>query len=366
MGGPGETRPTAPTRSRGCRRRAVQRSACGTKAPGMQKPLPAAVVVARGVPGPRPYLWPTSLPTEPPPRAGSSGLSPCGSSGAEAPAAGAPPGPALPSDGERGSLARAILRERTAAAAAAAGGGSYHRSTTPRPPRAAAAVELPGVGGLGSWGEAPPLQAGERRRGGRPGRPRFNTLLHPRRPGVPRMPLGEGGLRARGCLGPPYNGRSSNNHDTQGLEGREGEWCGDSWWLLATHLCRQDCWRGREPLGLGHVPDQPPVGPADPGGAQDLLTAQPQPGWVSPPLLPSGTLPSVGPPPTDTRGPTFPPCLPAKLPGSPPGSVSARGPRLGPCFVDAGRLWDGPCPARCTQTPARGADFCLFCTKWGN
>ena len=37
----------------------------------------------RGPPGARPYLWPTSLPTEPPPRAGSSGLSPCGSSGAE-------------------------------------------------------------------------------------------------------------------------------------------------------------------------------------------------------------------------------------------------------------------------------------------
>lgn len=110
-----------------------------------------------GAPRPRPYLWPTSLPTEPPPRAGSSGLSPCGSSGAEAPA-GAPPGPALLSDGERGSLARAILRERTAAAAAAAAGAERALPSpraAPCAPRAAAAVERPrGAGKLGG-GRAP-------------------------------------------------------------------------------------------------------------------------------------------------------------------------------------------------------------------
>lgn len=110
------------------------------QAAGMQSPSPRRC--------PRPYLWPTSLPTEPPPRAGSRGLSPCGSSGAEAPA-GAPPGPPLPSDGERGSLARAILRERTAAAARGGGGaGRYHLGTASRPPRVAAAVERPG-GGIG-------------------------------------------------------------------------------------------------------------------------------------------------------------------------------------------------------------------------
>lgn len=101
----------------------------------------------------RPYLWPTSLPTEPPPRAGSSGLSPCGSSGAAAPA-GAPPGPALPSDGERGSLARAILRERSARRAAGGGRRGRRRAEpsqlAPRPPRRRA-VERPGAraGGLG-------------------------------------------------------------------------------------------------------------------------------------------------------------------------------------------------------------------------
>lgn len=120
---------------------AAQRSQCRMQAAGMQSPSPRRC--------PRPYLWPTSLPTEPPPRAGSRGLSPCGSSGAEAPA-GAPPGPPLPSDGERGSFARAILRERTAAAAARGGGGAgrYHLGTASRPPRVAAAVELP-RGGIG-------------------------------------------------------------------------------------------------------------------------------------------------------------------------------------------------------------------------
>lgn len=117
---------------------------------------------ARG-PGPLPYLWPTSLPTEPPPRVGSSGLSPCGSSEAEPPA-GAPPGPALPSDGERGSLARAILRERTAAGGGGGGAGRDHLRAPPRAPRAAAAVDRPG--GQRRRGGAPPV--GPRRPRSRP------------------------------------------------------------------------------------------------------------------------------------------------------------------------------------------------------
>lgn len=170
-GSRGRSRPSLP--SRGCR----QRGRCSRAEPvrdasaEMQSP-------SRGVPRPRPYLWPTSLPTEPPPRAGSSGLSPCGSSGAEAPA-GAPPGPALPSDGERGSLARAILPERTAAAAAgggrrAAGGrrrvggrGAGATISARRPAFPAPPPQWNGRGGLGNWGRPgslPPRPGGAQAR----------------------------------------------------------------------------------------------------------------------------------------------------------------------------------------------------------
>lgn len=181
---------------------AAQWSPCRMQAAEMQSPSRRRCAVSPG-PRPHPYLWPTSLPTEPPPRAGSRGLSPCGSSGAEAPA-GAPPGPVLPSDGERGSLARAILRERTAAAAARGGGGArrYHLGTAPRPPRVAAAVER----ARGGWrrrcwkaqGRRPRSPTPRRRGRGRPG----SLPSPPERPRAQRMPQVGGGRSApRGCVG---------------------------------------------------------------------------------------------------------------------------------------------------------------------
>jgi hypothetical protein len=148
----------------------------------------------------RPYLWPTSLPTEPPPRAGSRGLSPCGSSGAEAPA-GAPSGPALPSDGERGSLARAILRERSAreAVAGAAPGATIALRTRP-PPRAA--VEQ--SGGVGR-APAPYLVP--------PSRPQTQS-----RPGYSKEDAAPG---APGTW-PPYTRSNSNGDNDSYLTGGMG------------------------------------------------------------------------------------------------------------------------------------------------
>lgn len=165
---------------------AAQRSPCARCE--RQKQSPSRRLA--GSPGTRPYLWPTSLPTEPPPRAGSKGLRPCGSSGAEAPA-GAPPGPALPSDGERGSLARAILRERTGGRRR---GRRSHLRAPPRAPRAAAAVDRPGGAGGGRR---------EAVGGGRPDA---------------RGSPGGRGLSAQGPA-PPCNGSSSKNHDSHGVAG---------------------------------------------------------------------------------------------------------------------------------------------------
>ena len=152
-----------------------------------------------GAPRPRPYLWPTSLPTEPPPRVGSSGLSPCGSSGAEAPA-GAPPGPALPSDGERGSLARAILPKRTAAAA---GGGRRVAAEERALPSPRAAPRSPrrrrsgtAEGGWETGGGRAPSRRG-------PGAPRLGRLPTPEAGCAEDAPRGRRVLApqaSRGCL----------------------------------------------------------------------------------------------------------------------------------------------------------------------
>lgn len=232
-------------------------------------------------PRPRPYLWPTSLPTEPPPRAGSSGLSPCGSSGPEAPA-GAPPGPALPSDGERGSLARAILRERTAAG----GGGGAGRYQLRAPPSALPAPppQWNGRGGLGGWGaggRAPPTAGGN---------VQAQSPPHPRRPCVGKgHPMWEGGSQgprvARGCLIREVVVIIIAAVTALGEGRNSGAVTAGGSWLLTS--AGRSCWRGESHWCSAACPSQHlPVGPGDMGEAQDDLPRA-VPTFQPPPLVPA-------------------------------------------------------------------------------
>lgn len=202
-------RPGHPSPPRGCK----QRGRCSGAEP-VQDASAESKAPPGGAPRPRPYLWPTSLPTEPPPRAGSSGLSPCGSSGAEAPA-GVPPGPALPSDGERGSLARAILPERTAAAAGG-GGGTGATISARLPALPAPPPQWNGRGGAGmlEGGRAP-----SRLDRGRPG-----SAPSPSPELRGRLTWERGVSAPRAARGLPSHGRSSNSHaGPHGAGGGEGE-----------------------------------------------------------------------------------------------------------------------------------------------